>query len=169
MIESTGWSEPLQPPRSETDSFHNLLLCMLGAASFACGGGAEPSVTLNQQLAFTQDGVRDPIMGSCTTLQRGQAWPGSTAADRGAMPFQQVASRAPDLEIAQTFNGQRLRVIARTPGASGLPPEVEERTYAFDFLMSGGRAGFLVNRAAGGAYELQYWGGDCQSSGSGTN
>jgi hypothetical protein len=149
----------------------HLVLCMLGVFSFACGGAREPSVGLNQQLALTTGGSRQLIETSCVTYQHGQPTPGADAQDRGIMPFpfQHVASRAPDLEIGQIFNGRYVRVIARAEGNPGLPPAVKDRTYTFDFLMSGGRDTFTLERADGSTYELQYAGGDCVSAGNTTD
>ncbi len=142
--------------------YRYLLLCMLGAVSFACGGAREPSVTVNSQLLTTQNGVQQLLGGDCATYQHGQAMPPSASTDQGAPPFVHVASRAPDLEVAQTFNGQWLSVAARTTSSTpGRAPEVRHRTYTFDFLVSGERDSLTINSARGGTYELQHWGSNC--------
>ncbi len=140
--------------------YRYFLLCMLAGMSFACGGAPEPWVTVNWKLSP----VPAPIEGyfltaSCGSYQRGKALPEAAAAAQGHLAFWQPASDAPDFELAHVWDGHQLRVVARTKSNSPLrPPEARDRTYTFDFLTTGGQDAFQIDRAAAGAYEMQYWG-----------
>jgi hypothetical protein len=142
--------------------FRHLLLGMLGAAlSFACGS-EEPLVTVNQSLVLIRsDGVREPIGDSCAEVQRGHDYTAGSP-NPSELTFYKIASRAPDLEVAQAWHGQYLVVAARIAGTSNQ----RVRSLSFDYLQSHSHDTLLLNRAtaADGAYELQTWGGDPRSS-----
>ncbi len=145
--------------KGEIMHYRYCLLCMLTGMSFACGA-PEPWVTVNSKLSL----VPAPIEGyylsaECGSYQRGKALPEAAAAAQGHFAFFHPDSDAPDLELAEAWDGHQLRVVVRTTSNSPLrAPDARDRTYTFDFLSAGGQDAFQIERAAGGAYEMQVWG-----------
>ena len=133
----------------------HLYFTMVAAAVwFGCESEPAPATaTLNYQILFKQGDVAEELTGSCATLVLGHGSP-----TPGSGPG---ASRAPDLIIAETFDGYRLSVAARTTGTS----ETRKMSFDFNLLKSGTQDSFTLASALGGMYEVRYWTdptGSCQ-------
>jgi hypothetical protein len=136
----------------------NRSLLVIGTLlGLGCDGPAPETLTLNNEFLLRQGGEADVLMGGCGTLSRNEARPARTASD---LNFQTVASRAPDLEVAEAFDGTQLTVGARIKDSA----TSETRQYDFAFLTSGREDTLVVKRFDGSVYELRYWGGDCHLS-----
>jgi len=135
-------------------SVHLHITLVAAALSFGCQSEPAPTeVTLNNQILYRKGAAADAITGGCSTLVHGQSSPASDPEVRD--------SWAPDLLIAETFDGNRLSVAAQTTGTS----ESREMTFDFNNLKAGTHDRFTLTSAQGGSYELRYWtyaGGSCQ-------